>query len=346
MNQHRTPEPLTLSRRGLLLGAALGVAGLSAACGSEPTSTAGPSSAARPSSATSQGSPPAPTVVAPTTSGPDPSAYEPASGEVLAGAKRAAGRLVAALATYDTGQPVEPLPGLSLAAAADWRRIARAAAPLRVAGQQAVAEILYAQLGGSVGSTAAVMVVVRQRLTSERGDASEATRTVDVRLERERGRWRVSALGSAGGARVARPRNLSAAARSVLDNPDIELPDSAVWDIHRGDIDDRLLQAMARLAERTPYAVSVLKSGHPYLVFGTSRVSNHSRGRAVDIYAIGKRNVVDQRRQGSGAFRAVRWVLGTVRPSELGSPWDVDGGVRVSFTNTVHQDHIHIGYDR
>ena len=131
----------------------------------------------------------------------------------------------------------------------------------------------------------------------------------------------------------------------MLDHPEIRLPDSAAWDIRRGDIDERLLQAMARLGERTPYAVAVLKSGHPRNVFGTSRVSNHAHGRAVDIYAVGEWNVISQRRESSDAYRASRWALDAIRPSELGGPWDLDGGAGIAFTNTVHQDHIHIGFD-
>jgi hypothetical protein len=85
----------------------------------------------------------------------------------------------------------------------------------------------------------------------------------------------------------------------VLAHPRIELPDSAVWDIHRGRISDTLLAVMARAADEVDYGVVVLDTGHPWEIFGTDRQSDHTRGRAVDIYRVGDRNVVDDRADGS-----------------------------------------------
>jgi hypothetical protein len=171
------------------------------------------------------------------------------------------------------------------------------------------------------------------------------TRTLDLRLRRAGGRWVLDQLASIGGDPVPRPARLPAAARLVLDDRRIQLPDSARWDIHRGAVSERLLRTMRAMAERQPYAVTVLVSGHPANVFGTSRRSNHTAGRAVDIYAIGGRLVVHQHQGDTSASRLARWLDG--RPiSELGSPWPLPGGDARSFTNTVHRDHLHVGFDR
>jgi hypothetical protein len=275
---------------------------------------------------------------------PDLPVYEPGGGEVLAGAKLVAGRAVQALGTHEVGRPSRALGPELLAAGADEGRIEQAAGRLRPQGGSSAAEIVYAQLGGLSGTRAAVMVVVRQHLLGGDGGISTVTRTVDVRLSRRAERWAVTELGSVGGMPAPRPANLPAAARAVLDDRRIELPDSARWDIHRGDVDERLLELMAAMARRAPYAVTVLKSGHPVQVFGTSRRSNHNKGRAVDVYRIGDRLVLSQRRGDTTALQVARWLAGS-RPSEFGSPWDLDGRGGRSFTDTVHQDHIHIGFD-
>jgi hypothetical protein len=272
-----------------------------------------------------------------------PAAYQPARGEVLAEAKRVAGRAVQQLATYQPGTVQRSVAARLLAPDGDPAALLEAAAPLLVSEGASVGEVVYAQLGGLTPAAAAVMVILRQAVRQPDGETTVTARTLDVRLRRAGGRWVLDELASAGGRPVARPADLPAVARAVLDDPRIQLPDSARWDIHRGAVDPRLLRAMRAIADRHPYAVSVLISGHPRNVFGTNRRSNHNAGRAVDVYAVAGRLVVHQRRHSSAAYRLARW-LDQDGISELGSPWAF-GGVR-SFTNTVHADHIHLGFDR
>ena len=313
---------------------AVSAAALAGACRPEPRSdgpAVTPSTTAPPPS-----QPPAPQA---------PAAYQPARGEVLAEAKRVAGRAVQQLATYQPGTAHRSVAARLLASGGDPAALLEAAAPMLVPEAVSVGEVVYAQLGGLTPSAAAVMVIVRQALRQAGGETTVTARTLDVRLRRAGGRWVLDKLVSAGGRPVARPAELPAVARAVLDDPRIQLPDSARWDIHRGAVDPRLLQAMRAMADRHPYVVSVLISGHPRNVFGTSRRSNHNAGRAVDVYAVGGRLVVHQRGRGSAAYRLARW-LDRDGISELGSPWAFgDGGAR-SFTNTVHRDHIHLGFDR
>jgi hypothetical protein len=99
---------------------------------------------------------------------------------------------------------------------------------------------------------------------------------------------------------------------------------------------------MADLADRTAYGVVVLTTGHPHHVFETDLVSNHTFGRAVDVYRVGATQIVDDRSEGSTAWNLVSWLCGHANLASVGSPW-IFGDPRCrSFTDDVHQDHIHV----
>jgi hypothetical protein len=164
------------------------------------------------------------------------------------------------------------------------------------------------------------MVVVRQRTQAGDGPATTVTRTLDVRLRRANAVWAVHHLASAGGSPVGPPERLARAARAVLRNPRIWLPDTARWDINRGGVDEPLLEAMAAAAKRAPYAVAVIDSGHPRNVFATSRPSAHSARSAVDIYEVDGCLVVRQRGEGTPAYSFARALYGA-GAYQLGSPW-------------------------
>ena len=112
-----------------------------------------------------------------------------------------------------------------------------------------------------------------------------------------------------------------------------------------GTVDDRVLAILAQLGAEHRVDVTTLATGHPHNVFDSQRVSNHTRGRAVDIWALDGRPVVDQRDL-SGSLATLARGLLAVGVSELGGPWDLDGPGGASFTNVVHQDHLHVGFDR
>ena len=289
-------------------------------------------------------------------------AFEPVAGDAYPNAKRLAGRFVEALTTY----PRTAAPRRVLARAArkpdsdfDLSDVLRRTSKLVVPNTVSRGQVVYPQLGGlEVGGSVdriCVMVVVTQdmiRSHRRRGDiASTVTRTIDVRLVNRDDEWRVADVFDIGGATVAdREDRVSAEARRVLDDARIELPDSARWDILRGDIDDRLLATMADLAEVAPYSVAVLKSGHPHNVFGTDRISGHTLGRGVDIWKVaGQPVVVQSKDKASPAYAFTTAALQDLKVPELGSPWDLDGPPqpgesRPSFTDAVHADHIHIAY--
>lgn len=275
---------------------------------------------------------------------PDPTvpAFVPEDDDVYSQLKRAAGRLVQDLGTYGSDESW----ATNAAQAAERYGIEpaalRPARDLLRPGTDAVATVVFPQLGGLSATAASVMVVVEQ----EFGDGSSVTRTVDVRAEMINGRWRATTIESSGGRPSTPIDGLSSAALEVLDNPRITLPDSARWDIARGEINDSVLTLMLRLADKREFSVAVLRSGHPEHVFATSSVSNHTEGRAVDIWAVGPASVVSQRNDSSSpAYKLLRAAFADPQVTEIGAPWDMDGAGGRSFTNDVHLDHIHLGFD-
>lgn len=225
--------------------------------------------------------------------------------------------------------------------------VAAAAARLVSEEHGAVGRVVYPQMGGLTTDRASVMVVVEVETTAPDGASTTQRRTVDVRLERDGDRWVLDRVESVGGDPVARPDDLPAVAERVLDDPRIVLPDSARWDIHSGDVSTTLLAVMADLAERTPYGVVVLASGHPHDVFETGRTSSHTRGHAVDVHQLGDEHVVDGRTVEDGLTHEVtRWLYDHPDVSNLGSPWALDGFGGRSFTDAVHLDHLHVSTGR
>jgi hypothetical protein len=113
-------------------------------------------------------------------------------------------------------------------------------------------------------------------------------------------------------------------------------------DLASGRLDLRVQSLLAVIADRHTIRISCLRTGHSRFVKGTTRVSNHTVWRAVDI------DVVDGQRvsKASNAARAlVVWLdglEGPLRPSEIGSPWEI--GRRPYFTDERHQGHVHVGY--
>lgn len=269
--------------------------------------------------------------------------YAPATGEVEPDAKAAAAAVLQKVLTYevDGGTAEEARRRLEGAPAAP--EIADRLAPLLRPDSASEADIVYPQLGGFTGTKASIMTVTRLRMLKG-ANVETVTRTLDVRVENRQGLWTVVDVASLGGDPVARPMVLSDPERVVLDHPQIDLPDSARWDIHAGRIADRVLLVLASIADSQPVGVTVLSTGHPVEVFGTTSVSNHIPGRAVDLWKIGV-PVIDQR-QPDGALRPLVQRLLAEGVTELGAPFDLDGPGGANFANLVHQDHLHVAFDR
>jgi len=339
-----TGSPRAWTRRALL-GTAAGA--LLGAClpARETARPQGPAAGPEPRIPAS----PSPSTSPSPTPSPDPP-YEPDPGDVELDAKRLAGRLAVALTTYTPNEPALAVAGRALAPAPTLvgpDGLAGLLGGLLVPGAASRGRVVYPQLGGETPARDAcsVMVVTEQQLSGAGGDQA-VTRTLDVRLRRgPDGAWAFEALASNGGDPVARPADLPPAAAAVLDDPRIALPDSARWDIHAGRIAEPLLTTLSALAAVLPLGVTCLASGHPAQVFATPRTSNHTVGRAVDLWRVDTGPVALQRADLAGpAGRLLAAALALPTVGELGGPWDLDGPAKRSFTDrVVHHDHLHVG---
>ncbi|MTD47540.1 hypothetical protein GKE82_25380 [Conexibacter sp. W3-3-2] len=267
--------------------------------------------------------------------------YAVGAGETFPNARQLAGRAAQTVLTYPGGTTPQDLASrLPLEGTAGAELVSTIDSSLDLE-RSSAAEVIYAQMSGTTETSFGAMVVVRQLLQSEDGRRRAITRTVDVRLTRTDGPWKLAEVASLGGKPLDRPSGLSAAARAVLDDERITLPDSARWDIFRGKVDDALLEELSRTARRHRFSVAVLSSGHPRNVWQTDRRSAHSGGLAADIYSVDGMLVIRQRQDGSAAF-ALAKAFATAGARQVGSPWDFDGPGRASFTDEVHQDHVHV----
>jgi hypothetical protein len=113
-------------------------------------------------------------------------------------------------------------------------------------------------------------------------------------------------------------------------------------DLASGRLDLRVQSLLAVLAERHRIRLSCLRSGHSRFVKGTTRVSNHTLWRAVDIDLVDGRPVSRSSRSARALALWLDGLQGPLRPSEIGSPFQL--GRRPYFTDEGHQGHIHIGY--
>ena len=269
-----------------------------------------------------------------------PAPYVPIAGEPVAELKVMATEFLQAVGTYEKGGGnAEALATRLAGLPADP---AVAVGRLLVPTAASAVEIVYPQLGGLTEDAASIMVVFTWRLLEDDRETS-VVRTADVRLRREAGAWRVTAVESLGGEPTGSPE-ITPLAQAVLANDRLDLPDSARWDIQSGRIGDEILQVLQDLSQQHTLRVAVLASGHPHNVFESEYVSNHTEGRGVDIWAIDDTPVVSLR-DPDGPLPALVQGLVAQGITEVGSPFDVDGPGGASFTNTVHQDHLHVAFD-
>ncbi len=176
----------------------------------------------------------------------------------------------------------------------------------------------------------------------------------------------------------------SAVARAVLDNPGLDLPGTARADISSGAVSGKVLRMLDALGGEHQLSVSVLVTGHPINVFGTDRRSNHNIGRAADIWAIDGTPVIELWRTRPKLIKEVMRAAARLGSDEVGGPVDIDGPLRlvpvgpakerpgkkkpepgpagepqpkqrpepqqvlrgtIYFTNSVHLDHLHLGFE-
>ena len=205
---------------------------------------------------------------------------------------------------------------------------------------QAVTAIVDAQYGGILADAASVLVVCRQWRV--RGaSVSPGGTTVDVRLTRGERGWHVVALHPADPGRPT--SHPSAAAAAVLHSARIDLPPAAAADVASGLVHHEVLNALLLLARTYRIGVSVVRSGHPIYVFGTSRRSDHPRGRAFDTWRIDGRAVVDPATP-KGLVTAYMRDAAAAGSYNVGGPYLLGGAGNQYFSDATHHDHVHAGF--
>ena len=355
-----TPRP-QVARRAVLLGGAavlLGAAGCtahgpgpesgqatSAGSGSGSGSGGGPTPPTGATGATGATGPTPPTEPPSSTPAalPATAPWLPGAGEVDPDVKLRAVQLVEALGAWPAGgEGVGAARGRVSALGLDPALADQAGALLPSAGRAAV-QVLDAQYGGILADTASVLVVCRQWTAAADGSVTPGGTTVDVRLERAEPRWTVTALHPAEPGPAA--GTLTAAARAVLADGRILLPPAALADVTGGAVHDSALRAMLTLAGPYTFQVSVVRSGHPLDVFGTTRPSDHPPGRAFDVWQIDGHAVVDPATDHAlvdGFMRAAA----AAGSYNVGGPRQLTGGGRANqfFSDDTHHDHVHVGF--
>jgi hypothetical protein len=205
-------------------------------------------------------------------------------------------------------------------------------------GTAATTRIVDAQYGGILSASASVLVVVDQ-WRDVSGAVKAGGDTFDVRLIAARPLWRVVAVHPASPGRAA--ADLPQTARAVLADRRIHLPYAARADVASGNIHDSVLALLSAMARRWVVDVSVIRSGHPIDVFGTTRPSDHPKGRAVDVWALDSRPLVEPVNHALAASG--------MRFAVAHGAYNVGGPVLLSgpqyFSNPTHQDHIHLGFN-
>lgn len=311
------------------------------ASGSEPPANASDDvTTTAPPATDAGGEPLTPTTIPRATSS---TALDPAIGRRHTEAKALAADVVTKLLTYRAGMSHEDVAAQVVGGDARIARLVEQTPNLYLPDVDSTGEVLFGQLGGMRPTSTSVMVVATQVVSDADGDTEVFSRTIDVRLLYRSGAWRFDFVFDDGGAPVERPPGLFPEAVAVVEDPRILMADSARWDIYRGEISPTLLALMAEIADRAPYEVTVLSSGHPFFVYATNRQSLHTRGRAVDIFSVDGVPVSADHATDSTIYELVQWLHQHPNVRSVGSPWDIDGPGGRSFTDEVHLDHIHIG---
>jgi len=133
---------------------------------------------------------------------------------------------------------------------------------------------------------------------------------------------------------------------AVLSDAAIRLTPAARGDVEASGVDPRVLEVLLALAQSHELApVGPLITGHSNFVKGTTRVSNHVYGRAVDILGVDGEPVSPWNAAARDVMEQALSLPSPLTPDEVGGPWILSVGNRSSFTTADHQNHIHIGYE-
>lgn len=355
------PTDATLARRTLLLGAA-GLGLTACSTGSpDPSGTTAARTSPAPTSAgtsagTSSGTTVAPTTTTPTTASSTTSATPaaeplPAStvwpvppDDVEPVPKERAVRLVESLTAWAAGQsgtgPAAARAQATGLSADLAQTVVAAAGSFLASGPEATSRVISAQFGGLTSDQASILVTYEQWTRDGQGKAVRGGSAADVRLDRQGSTWVVTELRAAApGAPQPGPSSL---VTTVLGHQRIHLPPSAAADIAAGNLMPKPLQALLDLAGTYEIDVSIVHSAHPTNVFATNRVSDHTRKRAVDVWAVNGQPVVAPSTPTAvvDGFMRAAVDLGAYN---VGGPRLLSGAAY--FSDRTHSDHVHLGFN-
>ena len=346
-----TSRPPLVGRRAVLLGAAaVGLAGCTEAAApggaaTAPASTGIPS----PSSSTTTTATPTPT---PTTTAPPPlpaSRVLPiAPNEPEPVAKERAVRLVEATSSWGPGGADEAQVAARLVAQgiSGPRAAAFAAvtAPFRRTSSspssEATSGVIAAQYGGLTATTGSLLVTFEQWTRDASGAVVRGGAGADVRVTKEQGQWQVTEVFAATPAPPVQP--VPALVQQVLSNQRIRLPPAAAADIAAGNLRPKPMQALLALARDYDIDVSIVFKPHPDNVFATNRLSDHTRRRAWDIWAVNGQAVIAESTPDA-------LIDGFLRAAKDAGAYNIGGPRLLSgagyFSDRTHRDHCHIAFN-
>lgn len=313
-----------VGRRALLVGGA-GV--LLSACARPGTPAGGGSAGTTPTGVT-----PAPTPL------PAVATWAADPRDVRPGVKLAATRLVEALGTWGPGQSGATAARARVGALGQDPALVAAAGAVVSDAEASVLQVIDAQYGGILATSASVLVVTRAWTRDAAGTITAGGATFDVRLVAGSPDWRVTEIHPSEPGPAVTPSTL---AHEVLASGRIDLPPASAADVASGQVHDTVLEAMLGLAGTYRIGVSVVRSGHPTYVFGTGRLSDHPRGRAFDTWRIDDRAVI-------AGDTPQTLVTSFMRDAARAGSYNVGGPYALSgsgfFTDDTHHDHVHAGF--
>lgn len=274
---------------------------------------------------------------------PPAKAYMPLPDEVLPQCKKAAADAISRALTWSSSDGM----GITrrLAGLPEGARLAAALRPLVSDDTASVTSVVYPQYGGldATLTDASVMLVGRQTLLGRDEDGPRSREfIVDVRLSGGGNAWAVNGATIGQAPPAGETDNET---RRLLANARVSLPEPARADLMAAIISPDVTALLNTLAQTWRLDVQVLRTGHPRNVFGTDRLSNHTRGRAVDIWAINGTPVIGAPRS---LWEPVLKEAARLGATEVGGPGIPERSTRlpaVFFTNPTHRDHLHLGFE-
>ena len=130
--------------------------------------------------------------------------------------------------------------------------------------------------------------------------------------------------------------------QALLGNDHVTFDSTGIADMKGGKMDPRIVSVLTAISKDHKITVSAMISDHDKTTTGGS-VSNHYYGRAVDIAVVDGQAVSPGNAAAREVANALSSLPASIRPSEIGSPWDLPG--TADFTDSAHQNHLHIAYD-